>query len=130
MMKEIANNAYYTILVDTIKNRVYLTVKGFWKSATVVPNYVVDIRQATHDVSSGYTLLADVSQMKTPPPEVANLHMEAQKICVDEGLKKTAELVEKSFALKMPLDRYSKASKMTKRIFTSKEEAETWLDEE
>ncbi len=130
-MKEIADNTYYSIYVDKLKNRVYLTVKGFWKNQAVVSNYLEDIKKATNEETSpGYTILTDVTQMRTPPQDVAELHIEAQKICVESGLRKTAELLEKNVAAQMALERYSKHSGMKKRSFYDKAKAEAWLDEE
>ena len=36
-MREIAKNDYYELAVDESKNRVYWTMKGFWKSIGPVP---------------------------------------------------------------------------------------------
>jgi uncharacterized protein (DUF2236 family) len=130
-MKEVASNQYYTIYVDKPKNRVYLTIKGFWKDREAVADYLEDVRRATHDETGDrYTILTDVREMKTPPQEVAQLHIEAQKVCVDGGLWKTAELLEKNIAAQMTLKRYSDTSGMQKRSFGNKTEAEAWLDEE
>jgi hypothetical protein len=128
-MKEIANNEYYSIQVDKDKNRMYLTLIGYWKNHSVVPNYVADIQKATQELSRGYTVLTDVTQMKTPPRELADLHTEAQKVIIATGLKKTAELVGQDVIAKMALNQYSNQSGMQKGIFGNKEEAEAWLDE-
>ncbi len=45
-MKTIAKTAYYSIAVDTTKNRIYLTIIGFWKSPEIVPAYVEDMKKA------------------------------------------------------------------------------------
>lgn len=129
-MKTIADNQYYTIAVDQAKNRVYLKIMGFWRNRDVVANYLEDIRIATHDETGpDYTILTDGRGMKTPPQGVAELHIEAQKICVDGGLRKTAELLEDNAAARMALKRYSKTSGMVQRSFIDQAEAEAWLDE-
>lgn len=128
-MKDIANNEYYSIQVDKDKNRMYLTLIGYWKSRSVVPNYVADLQKATQELSRGYTILTDVTQMKTPPQEIAALHTEAQKVVMAAGLKKTAELVGQDVIAKMAIDQFSKQSGMQKGTFANKEEAEAWLDE-
>ncbi len=128
-MKTIAQNDYYAILVNTTKNRLYLTLTGYWKSRTVVPNYIEDMKKATQQLSKDYTVLADVTQMKTPPKDVVNLHMEVQKMAIAAGLAKTAEIVGQDVITKMAIDRFSKESGMSKGTFDNKEEAEAWLDE-
>ena len=128
-MKTIAKNDYYAILVDAAKNRLYLTLIGYWKSCSVVPNYIEDLKKATQELSRGYTILTDVIQMKPPPRDVITLHTEAQKVVMAAGLKKTAELVGQDVIAKMAVDRFSKESGMYKGTFDNKEEAEAWLDE-
>lgn len=128
-MKTIVENEHYVILVDTTINRLYLTIKGFWESPSVVPNYKEDIAKAVGELSTGYTILLDATQMKTPPPDVAALRVEAQKVAVAAGLKKMAELVGQDVLAKMTLDRISRVSGMNKSTFDNKKEAEAWLDE-
>ncbi len=129
-MKAIATTEYYSIAVDQAKNRPYLTIHGFWKSRAVVSNYLADLKKATQELSTGYTILTDVIRMKTPPQEVAALHIEVQKVVVAAGLRKTAELVAQNVTIAMPLDRYAKTSGMQKRTFHTKSEADAWLDEQ
>ena len=127
-MKEIANNKYYSILIDKNKNRMYLTLFGFWKDRSVVPNYIEDIQKAIQELPKGYTVLTDVTQLKTPPQAISDLHTEAQKVVITSGLKRTAEVVSQDVIAKMALDRYSKRSGMQKGTFGNKDEAEAWLD--
>lgn len=129
-MNTIAQNEYYTIITDSKKNRLYLTVEGFWKSRSVVPNYIDDMKKALGELSKGYTILADVSRMKPPPAEIAAVHNESQTQAVAAGLKKTAEIVGEDIIAKMTVDRYAKESGMPKRTFDNKKDAETWLDED
>lgn len=129
-MKTIAQNEYYTILVDSKKNRLYLTVEGFWKNRSVVPHYIDDLKKAIEDLNKGFTLLTDVRRMKVPPAEIAALHNEAQTLVISEGLGKTAEIHGEDVIAKMAVDRYSSGSGMFKRNFDNKIEAEAWLDED
>ncbi len=128
-MKTIAQNDYYAILVNTAKNRLYLTLTGFWKSRSVVPNYIEDMKKATQELSKGYTVLADVTQMKPPPKDVVNVHMEAQTVAIAAGLSTTAEIVSQDVITQMSINRFSKESGMSKGTFDNTEEAEVWLDE-
>jgi hypothetical protein len=94
-----------------------------------IPNFLNDIRQASDQLSEGFTLLTDVTEMKTHPPEVSDLHVESQKIWLEGGLLKTAELMPPSEVDRFAHERRAKASGMPCRAFESAEEAETWLDE-
>lgn len=127
-MKNIVENQYYSIYVDQDKNRIYLTILGFWRALDLVPNYISDIAKATQSVSKGFTILTDLTQMKPPPQEVGGIHMKAQKALVDAGLSKTAELLPADAIAQMAVDRYSRESGMEKGSFSSREEAEKWLD--
>jgi len=129
-MKVIAENEYYSIIVDEIKNRVYLTIVGFWEDMDVVPNFISDMTKASQSVSRGFTVLVDITQMKPPPKKVGEMHMKAQGIFLGAGLVKTAELLPANVIAKMAVDRYSRESGMQKGSFSSREEAEKWLDED
>lgn len=130
MIKHIAKTDFYSIEVDTIKNRMYLTIVGFWRNSTVVPNYLDDIKKASRSLSSGFTILTDVSQMKTPSTEVGSLHERAQRLLIEAGLKKTAEIIPDNKAIeKMVLQRLSTKSGMVRSTFYDKATAEAWLDE-
>jgi hypothetical protein len=49
-MRDIASNELYDLQVDEGKNRVYLRIKGYWKSAET---YLEDITKAAAMVSRG-----------------------------------------------------------------------------
>ena len=127
-MKEISNNDYYSIKVDENKNRMYLTITGFWKEVSQVPNYLEDLKKATEFLSNEYEILTDIRKMKPPTQEVGALHVKAQKLVIDAGLSKTAEIHPESQLAKMSVDRFSVESGMKKGMFPSIEEAEKWLD--
>ena len=127
-MTEIAKTNKYSVSVDSNKNRMYLTVVGFWASPSDVPNYIDDVKKASAAVTKGFTILTDLTQMKTPAPELGPIHEQAQKSLINAGLKKTAEILSDDAIAKMVMDRYSKASGMEKMVFNNKHDAEAWLD--
>ena len=127
-MKTIAQNDCYVIAVDPSKNRLYLTLIGYWKSRADVPKYIEDLKKATRELSKGYTILTDVTKMKAPPQDVVTLHTEAQKVVLAAGLSKTSELVGSDVFAKMAVDRFSRESGMYKGTFDNWREAEDWLD--
>ncbi len=127
-MQEVAKNDYYSLEVDDEKNRIYLAVKGRWKDAQVAPNYVSDIEKAANCVKSGFTIVANLTEMKPPSKEVGALHLAAQETLVKAGLSKTAEIVA-SALLQLSVDRYANESGMDKMVFDDRAKAEKWLDE-
>lgn len=95
----------------------YLTLIGFWKNTSDVPDYIEDIRKATSQLSKGYTVLTDVSKMVTPPQKVWELHLVDQGVVIAGGLSKTAEVLPKNKAIeKTTIDLWSTKSGMEKRV--------------
>jgi hypothetical protein len=127
-VETIAQNEYYTMGVDRKKNRIYLIFSGYWKSPALVPNYVPDAKKALQMTSKGFTCLADVTKMKTPPDEIANLHIKMQSAYIQAGLRKTAEIVSSS-VIKLLTSRLAQESGMLKKIFDNWDDAEAWLDD-
>jgi hypothetical protein len=125
-MNKIAENEYYVIQVEPGKNRFYLRVMGFWKNTSIVPNYLTDIEKGVKMLRSGFCIISDLREMKTPPQEVGILHEKAQKVLVLAGLDRTAEVLSDAI-LKMALNKYSINSQMKKQAFSTVEEAEKWL---
>ncbi len=123
-MKDIAKNEHYDISVDEDMNRVFLAFKGFWKDPSAVPNYVDDIQTAATHIQEGFTIVADLTQMETPPPSVGEVHAKAQATLVNAGLCRTAEVLPEEAVLKLAVDKYAKESQMTKAAFKNQSEAE------
>jgi hypothetical protein len=126
-MQIIAENEFYSIKVDERKNRVFLSMSGYWKKASDVPNFVQDIRKALKQVSKGFTILVMIVNMRVPSDEIAELHTKVQAECVQAGLRKTAEVIS-SAMLRLSTKRMSHQSGMMMKQFDSQQEAEAWLD--
>jgi hypothetical protein len=125
---KIAETDKYLIEIDKSKNRIYLTIKGFWKDVKDVPNYYSDWQRAMEEVTPGFTILMDAREMKTPTPEVAKLRVHAQKMVVDAGVRKMAELVPAGKTEQITLIRYAKESGMKTKSFENRDDSEAWLD--
>ena len=124
----IAKTDFYTVKINKLKNRAYLIFTGFCSKPSDMPNFLDDIKKAAHGLRQGFTLLTDVTKIKTPPKEVAELHVKSQEIWIASGLSKTAEILPDTMVAKLALDRWSKTSGMEKECFDDKNEAEAWLD--
>ena len=126
--KTIAND-FYEIGYDTSANRMYLRIKGFWKSPEEVPNFVHDIDTISNKLTNGFTLVADLRQMKTPPIEINEIHHQSQQTVTRNGLSHTAEILpEKDIILSNVVKTIANKSGMQKREFSNMREAEAWLD--
>lgn len=129
MNTTIGKNQYYDLSADPVKNRIYLTLFGFWPNQSVVPDYINDVIKSTQHIKGGFTILTDLRKFKTVPPEVGALHQQAQTILVKAGLDRTAEVVPEEMVIeKITLDRYSKSTGMKKMTFHDVDEAIKWLD--
>ena len=129
MVQVVAEKREYSIKVDTEKNRVYLSINGFWGSVNQVSDYLSDWEKAVDLLEPGFTLLTDAREMKIHPAEVRELHKKAQKFIVDKGVAKVAELQKEKIS-QIQLDGVSKETAMPKMNFNDSKEAEIWLDKE
>ena len=66
MKEEIANNEYYEFSIDAQKNRIYLTIKGYWPSVEAIANYISDLKKCIARIRPDYTSLVDMTQGKIP----------------------------------------------------------------
>ena len=128
MKKLIAKTPYYTLYVDTGRNRIYYTPIGFWRSLSVVPNYLKDMEKAFSMVEAGFSFVADVRDMKVPPREVQEMFTKAQEMGAKAGLGKTAEILPVNL-VRYASNRAAQKTNINRNVFKSLEEAEAWLDE-
>ena len=127
MLEKIASNSYYDIAVDVSGNRTHLTIKGFWETTELVPNFITDIGAAAEKMRPGFTVLANLTRMKPPPAVVCAMHEEAQALLISCGLECTAEIVDDP-SLEKVLNDHACQSKMNKQVFVNTVDAEAWLD--
>jgi hypothetical protein len=128
MTKEIAKNANYAIVIDETKNRVYLTISGFWRNAQAVENYIPDWQKTVKLLKPGFTLLTDLSTMVTHPTEVTHIHRQAQELITEKGLRFTAEIKPKDPVTAFQLAKVAQKSQMPVKQFASFADAEAYLD--
>ncbi|MFC1834374.1 hypothetical protein ACFL2Q_06535 [Thermodesulfobacteriota bacterium] len=63
-MKEIASPQLYSIAVDQAKNRVRIGLRGSWVKREDYPNWITDHDAALKYVNPGFTIVADVTDVK------------------------------------------------------------------
>ncbi len=127
-MEKVADNDKYSLEIDKKNNRIHLRIKGFWAVPSDVSAYVDDIKKAATQVTKGFTIITDVTEMKPPPVAVNKVHEEAQKSLIEAGLDRVAEIVSEDVLKKLVVDSLSKESGMKKKTFTNINEAIAWLD--
>ena len=128
MRTSIAKTDHYSIEIDAGKNRAYLSFAGFCKSTDEMPTFLDDVAKAAQQLKKGFTLLTNATKLKTPSPEVSALHEKSQKIWIENGLLKTAEILPETATTQIALNRYAKTTGMKKKAFSQEKEAEAWLD--
>lgn len=123
----VAMNAHYAISYDKHKNRVYLTINGFWKNTETVPHYLTDLRKAVRLTQPGFSLLTDLQTMLTHPQRLSPMHIEAQTIIQDAGLAKAARVLPKDRIATLQAMELAGKSPLASENFTSIGEAERYL---
>jgi hypothetical protein len=107
----------------------YTIFYGFWQDVSEVPNFIEDQKKAIRALSPGFTVVADVRNMKPPTKEIDDFNTDVLKILAESGLYKIA-LVLKLELFKMSARRMMKDSGILERVkfFEDVDEAEEWLD--
>jgi hypothetical protein len=91
------SNQYYDLSFDMLKNQINWKVKGYWSSAKNVPNMEKDWDDViSKAIKPGFNILADLSDMKTPPEDVNNLHTKVQQKIIKNGVHKIATITSSS----------------------------------
>ncbi|WP_162054056.1 hypothetical protein [Pontibacter pamirensis] len=126
----VAQNQCYELLYDSVKNRIYFIIKGFWKNKEAVPHYLDDIQKALKLAKPGFNLLSDLRTMITHPQRLCRLHIEAQTLLRKAGLVRVASVEPVDRIATLQLKEIMSESQLPLRCFTSCKEAEAWLSNE
>jgi hypothetical protein len=125
-MKRIAATHYYTLTVDDLRNRLIMSVSGIWRSERSVPTWFIDLKRALKFLSFGATALTNMSNMG--PSMAPHLLVQAQKLMIDAGIRKGAEIHNDSVLIRMQAKQISEASGLDVMQFLSREDAVAYLD--
>ncbi len=128
MKKMITKTGVYSIYVSTEENRLYITLFGFWMSPAVAPDYVEDILKAIQLLNISFTVLVDMRNMQTPGHLLKDLHIKAQKVVVDAGGVRSAEVIPERISLELELEDYATDSLLIRKAFKDIKSAEIWLN--
>jgi len=121
-------NDYYEIEYDSIKNRVYYTMKGLWKSVAVVPNFEQDWRNVVQKIRKDWTILGDLKTLQPMPDDVNALNGKVQQYLMTTGLRKVAQVADIAVAGSINAMARKSGLKEVLWAFYDKPTAETWLN--
>ena len=124
----VAKDDYYIIYVNNRKNRMYTVLIDFWQNTSDIPNYINDVASALEKLSPGFTLLMDLTRFNGASYEMSNNYVEAQKLAVEAGCKRIAEVIPSNPLIKMLSKDYSKKTGASVMTFNDIKHAERWLD--
>ncbi|MFH1114790.1 MAG: STAS/SEC14 domain-containing protein [Pseudomonadota bacterium] len=126
-MKTIASNDYYTVSVDGLKNRLFLSASGMWVKEGEVKNLVPDVQAALAELQPNLTILVDARGMQGT--SLPDLFVDAQKAAVAKGIKRVASVYERESFFKLQAEEIAQTSGFPVKRFAAMEEAQAWLDE-
>ncbi len=126
-MKTVASNDYYTVGVDTQKNRLFLSATGMWIKEAEVKDFVTDVQTALDELQPSLTILIDGRGMQgTSLPDV---FVDAQKAAVVKGIKRVASVYDRESFFKLQAEQIAQTSGFPVQRFGDMEEARSWLDQ-
>ena len=128
IMQSIASTDFYSIAVDTQKNRLFVTIKGsMWTDPKKVPNWLDDVAAGLKLLSPGFTELIDWTEMIGT--SLTDFFIDSQKLTIKAGLRKAARLYTRESFAKLQMDKISEKTGFPVRSFFDLKAAEAWLDE-
>ena len=124
-------NEYYDLNYDPTRNQINWKVKGFWRSVDVV----TDMEKHWDTVLArakkpGFHILADLTEMKSPPQDLKDLHAKVQGRIIEAGVHKLAVIIG-SALVDMSVKSIGRKSGMNQLTtnFADTASAQVWLDE-
>ena len=122
-------NQYYSVEADKEKNRVNFSMQGDIPDVASVSNFEPDWKTTVGELSSGFTIIGDLSKCEPLPPDVEALNQQIQGWIMAQGCSKVAQLVGNLDTMSQ-VNAFAEKSGMRDilRAFNVKRTAELWLD--
>ena len=121
-------NNYYKLVPDAGKNRIYFNVVGSPPSIQAIPNFESDWLKVMSLVKSGFTVLADMTEMGTFPDDVDKINKKVQADMMEKGCSKIAQIAKPEIVMKVNSHSNESGMRNILRGFFNKKNAELWLD--
>ncbi len=125
-MKQIAATDHYTIVVDTSKNRVFMSLKGNWTNVRDVAEFTAHLCQALGMCSPGFTVLNDMSGLRAST--LTDLFATMTDILIEGGVGNVAGIFGKAEFARIQVVRAVKDKKFRSKVFDTPQAAQAWLD--
>ncbi len=122
-------NQYYSVEADKEKNRANFSMQGDIPDLDAVNNFESDWNATVAELTSGFTIIGDLSRCEPLPPDVEALNQKVQGWIMQQGCSKVAQLVGNLDTMSQ-VNAFAEKSGMRDilRAFNIKRTAELWLD--
>jgi hypothetical protein len=122
-------NQYYSVEADKEKNRVNFSMTGLIPDVASVSNFESDWHTTVGELSSGFTIIGDLSKCEPLPPDVEALNTKIQGWIMQQGCRKVAQLVGDLNTMSQ-VNAFAEKSGMRDilRAFNLRKTAIMWLD--
>lgn len=130
-MTIVASSDFYALRSDTLKNRVYLELKGEVFERSKFESIPTQVREVCRSLKPGFTCVADFKGVTLfALPDIA---AEVQKVLLEEGVRRVASVWGEQLLAKLALDKAADKAGDTyvdrRKVFTDRAAAEAWLNE-
>jgi hypothetical protein len=122
----------YHIEVYPDKNRFDMTFTGHMKSEKSIPHYVEHVGKAVGMLKPGHLTFVEIAETSAPPGfSITKLLKQSQDIMKRGGNRKTAVYISPKLMLqRMTLNVVTRLSGLDIKVYTKKDEAVKWMEEE
>jgi len=122
-------NSYYSVEADNEKNRVSFTMQGDIPNVDAISNFESDWHTTVGEVTSGFTIIGDLSKCGPLPTDVESLNQKVQGWIMQQGCRKVAQLVG-NLDVMSQVNGFAEKSGMRNvlRAFNLRKTAIMWLD--
>jgi hypothetical protein len=117
----------YNINADTQRNRLYITLVGFF-SAEEIKKCGDETIAATRKLKSGYDVITDITQFKPGTAEVAKDIERVQTHFAQSGARQGVRVVGQNSSSNMQFSRVGKIAGYQSTAVTTLQEAEAFLN--
>lgn len=118
---------HYVLEADKEKNQVYFKLFGDIPSVNEISRFESDWMSTIDNLQKGFTILADLREMKPLPPDVAQLNQEIQGQLMQRGCKKVAQVASLDVVVEVNKMAEKNGLKEILRGFSLTSTVERWL---
>jgi len=123
----ISRSNSYELIVDKEYNYIIGAYYGLWDKNSQLEYFLEDIKCSINELSTGFSLVIDMTQYKGCMPNYIHLHEEAQNLLLSSGLNRTAVVLIDNPLLKANVDFIFQLSGISPTYFSNMAMAEQWV---